>query len=62
MNRYVKIISWNIKGCGDPIKRRKVLTDLNSKDTDIAFVQETHIAGEEEAKKLRDYVGTVFHS
>lgn len=26
MNRYIKIISWNIKGCGNPVKRRKVLT------------------------------------
>uniref|UniRef100_A0AAX7UCT3 exodeoxyribonuclease III n=1 Tax=Astatotilapia calliptera TaxID=8154 RepID=A0AAX7UCT3_ASTCA len=63
MNRYTKIISWNINGCGDPIKRRKVLTYLKSKNADIAFIQESHIAGEEEAKKFkRDWVGSVFHS
>lgn len=63
MNRYIKIISWNIKGCGDPVKRRKVLTYLKNKNTDIAFIQESHIVGEEEAKKFkRDWVGTIFHS
>lgn len=63
MNRYIKIISWNIKGCGNPVKRRKVLTYLKSKNTDIAFIQESHIVGEEEAKKFkRDWVATVFHS
>lgn len=63
MTRYINISSWNIKGCGDPIKWRKVLTYLKSKNTDIAFIQESHFMGEEEAKKFkRDWVGTVFHS
>ena len=62
-NKYVKVISWNINGCGNQIKRRKVLAYLKSKCTDIAFIQESHIAEDEEAGKFqRDWVGQVYHS
>lgn len=62
MARCIKVISWNIKGCGDPIKRRKVLSYLKAKNTDIALIQESHTAGEEEAQEFkRDWVGTVLH-
>lgn len=62
-NRYVNIISWNINGCGNQIKRRKVLAYLKSKNTDIAFIQESHIVGDEEAEKFKKgWVGRVFHS
>lgn len=62
-NRYINIISWNINGCGSYIKRKKVLTYLKSKNTDIAFIQESHIMKEEEAVKFkRDWVGKIYHS
>ncbi len=48
-NRYVNIISWNINGCGNQIKRRKVLAYLKSKNADIAFIQESHIMGDEDS-------------
>lgn len=60
---YINIISWNINGCGHPIKRQNVLTYLKSKGADIAFIQESHIIGDEEAAKFkRGWVGKVYHS
>ena len=50
-DRYINT-SWNINGCGSHIKRRKVLTYLKSKNTDIAFIQESHMMGDEEAVKF----------
>ncbi len=62
-NRYINIISWNINGCGNPIKRRKVLAYLKAKNTDIAFIQESHIIGDQEAVKFKKgWVRRVFHS
>ncbi len=50
-NRYintVQLISWNINGSGNPVKRRKVLAYLMSINTDIAFIEESHIMGGEQ--------------
>lgn len=62
-NVDVNIVSWNINGCGTPVKRKKVLSYLKSHNADIAYIQETHFANENEALKLkRDWVGKVFHN
>lgn len=62
-NIDVNIVSWNINGCGTPIKRKKIISYLKSHSTDIAYIQETHFENENEALKLkRDWVGKVFHN
>lgn len=62
-SQYINIVSWNINGCSTPTKRKKILTYLKSKNTDIALIQETHFKKEEEALKMkRDWVGKVFHN
>lgn len=62
-NSYVNVVSWNINGCGTPIKRKKILSYLKSHGTDVAYIQETHFENENEALKLkRDWVGKVFHN
>lgn len=62
-SRYINIVSWNINGCSTPAKRKKILTYLKSKDTDVAFIQETHFKNEDEALKMkRDWVGKVLHN
>lgn len=62
-NIDVNIVSWNINGCGTPIKRKKILSYLKSHHTDVAYIQETHFENENEALKLkRDWVGKVFHN
>jgi len=59
----VNLISWNINGCGSPVKRKKILAFLKIKKADIAFLQETHFKDEKEALKLRGgWVGHVFHN
>lgn len=60
---HVNIVTWNINGCSTPIKRKKILTYLKSKGTDIAYIQETHFRDQDEALKMkRDWVGHVFHN
>ena len=58
----VKFISWNINGCGNPAKRKKILTYLKHKQADIVFVQESHLKDEEALKFKRGWVGQVFSS
>lgn len=52
-DRYINTTSWNINRCGNQIKSRKVLSYLKSGDTDITFIQESHIMGDEEAGKIK---------
>lgn len=49
----VKIISLNINGRFNPIKRSKLLSNLKRQKTDMAFLQETHISLEEHQKLSR---------
>lgn len=47
------IVSYNIKGLGNPIKRKKVLSQLKTLQCSIAMLQETHIMSESELLKLK---------
>lgn len=38
-----KILSWNVRGLGQVIKRAKIFAHLKSLSADIIFLQETHI-------------------
>uniref|UniRef100_A0A9J8CLD1 Reverse transcriptase domain-containing protein n=1 Tax=Cyprinus carpio carpio TaxID=630221 RepID=A0A9J8CLD1_CYPCA len=62
VGNHIICMSWNIKGCGSPIKRGKVMTYLKHHKVDIAFIQETHFKGEEALKLKYGWVGHVFHS
>lgn len=61
-SRPVKFISWNINGCGSPMKRRKILSFLKNNQADIVFIQETHMQGLEAEKFRVGWVGHVFYS
>lgn len=60
---HINIVTWNINGCGTPLKRKKILMYLKSKGTDIAYIQETHFSNQDETLKMkRCWVGSVFHN
>ena len=61
-NKGIRLVTWNCNGCGSLVKRKKMLMYLKQKQTDIAFLQETHLAAGDTAKFRRDWVGQVFHS
>lgn len=62
MLRTVRLTSWNVRGLGGPIKRTKVLSHLKNVNTDIAFLQETHLRLCDHTRLRKPWVGKVFHS
>ena len=60
--RPVNFISWNINGCSNPLKRRKLLSYLKNNQVDVAFIQDTHMRGVETEKFKVGWVGHIFHS
>lgn len=40
----LKIVSYNIKGLGNPIKRKKILNQLKALQCSVAMLQETHLS------------------
>ena len=62
MNRVVKFVSFNVNGLNGPVKRKRVLTQLKKLQTDIAFLQETHLTTQEHKKLRREWVGHVLSS
>lgn len=62
MVNSLNVVTFNVRGLGHPIKRKRVLSFLKSKKVDIAFLQETHLSNEEHKKLKRDWVGQVYFS
>uniref|UniRef100_A0AAZ1WZU0 Endonuclease/exonuclease/phosphatase domain-containing protein n=1 Tax=Oreochromis aureus TaxID=47969 RepID=A0AAZ1WZU0_OREAU len=46
----LSIMSWNVKGLNNAIKKNKILSFIKSKKCDIAFVQETHLLPQDSQK------------
>ena len=53
------LMSWNVRGLNNVVKRKKVLTFIKSKRCDIVFMQETHLLLQESKKLCKDWVGFV---
>lgn len=62
MVNSLNVITFNVRGLGHPIKRKRVLTFLKSQKADVAYLQETHMSKEEHKKLKRDWVGQVYFS
>lgn len=58
----VKIISFDVNGVLNPIKRSKILSKLKKEKAQIAFLQETHMSQSEHAKLQRLGFRQVFSS
>ena len=55
------VVSYNIKGLGSPIKRKKILSQLKALHCSIAMLQETHLFEVELTLKLkRDWVEQIY--
>lgn len=57
----LNIISYNVKGLHNPIKRKKILKQLKQKGCHIAFLQETHLS-DVEHEKLKSWVDKIYYS
>lgn len=56
------VITYNINGVNNPIKRNKILTQLKRLNCSIAMLQETHLNETEHKKLRRAWVGQVYSS
>lgn len=62
LSRVLRITTWNVKGLGHPIKRRKVMSKLRTEKCDIVFLQETHLLQKEADKLIGGWVGKVYYN
>ena len=58
----VQYVSWNTKGLNAAVKRGRVLGHLKKLNTDIAFLQETHLRNQDHFRLRKGWVGQLFHS
>ena len=50
MSRNLKIASLNVNGLGNPVKRSRVLAKIRKDETQVVFLQETHMSKQEHEK------------
>lgn len=58
----VRFVSWNVRGLNGPVKRTRIFTHLKRLNTEIAFLQETHLRTEDHNRLRKTWVGQVYHS
>lgn len=58
----VKFISWNCKGLNAAVKRGNILTHLKKLETDIGFLQETHLKDQDHRRLRTKWIGQTYHS
>lgn len=49
----IRIMSLNVNGIGNPVKRAKIMTKIKKEKTQITFLQETHLSQVEHEKLKR---------
>lgn len=62
MAEIVRLISWNVRGLGDPMKRYAVFNFLQAFQPAIICLQETHLEIDTLSTLKRSWIGHSFHS
>lgn len=58
----IRFISWNVKGMNGPNKRARIFAHLKKMNTEIAFLQETHLQLADHMRLRKPWIGQAFHS
>ena len=58
----VRLVSWNVRVLGGPVKRSRVFSYLKGLNTDIAFLQETHLRTCDDNRMRKSWAGQIFNS
>lgn len=58
----MRLTTWNVKGLGHPIKRKKIMSKLRARKYESVFLQETHLSQKKAEKLLRGWVGKVYYN
>lgn len=56
----LNLVSYNIKGINNPIKRKKLYNQLKHLGCSVALIQETHLSDKEHLKLKREWVNQVY--
>lgn len=56
----LNFVTYNVKGINNPIKRKKIISQLKKLDCSVALLQETHLDDKEHKKLKREWIGQVF--
>lgn len=51
--KSIKVITYNVNGLGNPIKRSKIMAILKREEVEVALLQETHLSDPEHEKLKR---------
>lgn len=58
----LKVLSLNVNGLGNPVKRAKIMTKLKKEKTQINFLQETHLSKAEHEKLKKFGLKNTYYS
>ena len=58
----ITLVSWNVNGIKNPIKRSKVILKMRKHKAHVIFIQETHLAKEEHEKLKKFGYRNTFYS
>ncbi|XP_051794339.1 calcium-binding mitochondrial carrier protein SCaMC-2-B isoform X1 [Acanthochromis polyacanthus] len=58
----VNCVSWNVKSLNHTLKYKKIMLHLKQLNTDIAFLQETHVCTADSASLSKKWSGQIFQS
>lgn len=59
---FIRLTSWNVKGLNGPIKRSRIFSHLKCLNSDIIFLQETHLLNSHHLRLKNPWVWHIFHS